>query len=211
MAKTIMIVGLLIAIVTLSVILLKLLKQQQEAAMGGGRPSDKKSSARRHWLLGISGEVEGKTFHIGERAATIGRAASNFIQISHADASRVHCQLKSKGDMLEVTDMNSRNHTLVNNEQIKEQMLFDGDLLTVANCVFEYKEEGEFDFNDAFARKNVDSNSIRPTMMGQDNQPVEELVMRALEKTDGDVIKAAQLTKVRVDIVEKCAEKWKRR
>lgn len=206
MGKTLVILVLLVAIVVLSVVLLRTYRAQQEALTqpkaGVGTPKE-----RRHWLIGLSGEVEGKTFHIGQRTATMGRAGSNFVQIAHADASRVHCQLMARSGKLEVTDMESRNKTLVNNDPIKVRLLQDGDLLTVANCIFEYKEVGNFDKNDAFARKVVDSSSVRPTVMGMDDAPIEELVMKALAKTGGDVIKAAQLTRLQVHVVEKYAKR----
>jgi hypothetical protein len=215
MVKMILVSILVSAIITLSIILLQRLKQNKMAPqpiMIGHRslspvpPTSRRAPLRireqqRHWLIGIAGEVEGNTYHIGNRTVTLGLAVSNFIQVDHKDASRVHCRLAVKHGKLEVTDMNSQNQTFVNQQPITIHQLKDGELLTIANNVFEYKFEGNYQNNAAFARKNPGSHSYRPTVVGDDSS-LEELIERALERAGGDVLTAAQLSNIRLDKIQ---------
>ena len=83
---------------------------------------------RRNVLVGIDGDVNGKTFHIGMRTVTMGRSSSNFVQTLDEKASRTHCQFKPSLEGLFVRDMNSRNGMRVNGTPITaEELLEDGD------------------------------------------------------------------------------------
>src|SRR5688572_12375044 len=58
-----------------------------------------------NWLLGVGGSVEGKSWFVGDRTATIGRAAQNAIQVAAPEVSRVHCQVRGDGESLRVCDL----------------------------------------------------------------------------------------------------------
>ncbi|MDR0868458.1 MAG: protein kinase [Planctomycetota bacterium] len=61
-------------------------------------------------------------------------------KINHPSLSRRHCQLTLAGDAYEITDLNSRNGTYVNNERIyaAPRRLDGGDLVRLADLTFRY-------------------------------------------------------------------------
>ncbi|MEL6179968.1 MAG: FHA domain-containing protein, partial [Myxococcota bacterium] len=115
------------------------------------------STVRRNWLVGQSGSVKGKNYHIGSRSVTIGRGIGNYVQITDPNASRIHCKLSPVPYGLEVRDNESRNGTLINRERITVQVLKDGDELKIGDDSFIYRAEGNFGDNAGLKRKAADA------------------------------------------------------
>ena len=63
--------------------------------------------------------------------AVIGRGSDTDIRLHDCWASRTHCEISSLDDTIVVRDLESRNGTLVNGEQITEAPLLPDDRLTV--------------------------------------------------------------------------------
>jgi hypothetical protein len=67
----------------------------------------------------VSGEGQGRTYSLPEdRALTIGRDASNDIQLDDRKLSRIHCQIEVIASRCQITDLNSTNGTMVNGRRI---------------------------------------------------------------------------------------------
>ncbi len=149
------------------------------------------AGGKRNWLIGTGGDVEGKTFHIGDRKGTIGRGAGNFVQTTDTDASRVHCQFSPAPYGLEIKDTGSSNGTLVNGKKIQAAILHEGDEVQIGEARFVYRAVGDFgvDFG-VQARKAVGQKTANPTRMGSP-MDLKEMLRGALMDSDGDIDKAA--------------------
>ncbi len=71
--------------------------------------------------------------------AIIGRGADADVPLADCWASRTHCEISALDGTLVVKDLESRNGTLVNGEQVTESLLLPGDRLTVGITSLEVK------------------------------------------------------------------------
>ncbi|HSC82274.1 MAG TPA: FHA domain-containing protein [Pseudomonas sp.] len=86
-----------------------------------------KADATQRWFLQvITGEHEGKKFHISG-SMTFGRSVKCELCFSDAELSRRHCEFFLKGDVLEVKDLASANGVLINGERRGTAVLQPGD------------------------------------------------------------------------------------
>jgi hypothetical protein len=73
---------------------------------------------------------------------TLGRGADANIAVSDINASRMHAQLQSQGDgSWVITDLDSTNGTKVNGKRVSNQVLHEGDRITIGltNYLFTYR------------------------------------------------------------------------
>lgn len=198
MLKVLVFVGLALFVLLVTVAIVR----RQDT---GGRPAPRLRSSSDHrpvqpsgshssvnWLVGLGGDVEGRTFHVGGRVVTLGRGVSNYIQTTDGNASRVHCQFSPVPYGLQVIDMGSSNGTLVNGEPIEVQVLKDGDIVEIGEVTLRYHKQGDFRRNDALERKSVGQQTENPTQFIDANKSLGQLARVALESTGGDVEAAAQ-------------------
>ncbi|MCS6770921.1 MAG: FHA domain-containing protein [Kiritimatiellae bacterium] len=101
-------------------------------------------------LIGMSGDLKGKSFPIGEEEVTIGRASDNLIAISNATVSGHHAVIKREGDAYVLRDLGSTNGTRVNSREIKEAVLRPKDLIQIGSVEFLFNSE-TMSFEDAQA------------------------------------------------------------
>ncbi len=130
------------------------------------KAAPKPAGPKKNWLVGEGGPLDGKAFHIAKRQVTIGRAPSNFIQVTDPNVSRQQCQVKPHPDGIEVVDMTSTNAMMVNGQAVGQAVMKDGDMLQVGTAAFIYRAEGDFGKNAAWAPKEAgDSVRTSTTMM----------------------------------------------
>jgi hypothetical protein len=166
------------------------------------------SSVRKNWLVGVTGEVQGKSYHIGERMVSIGRKPSNFIQINDQDSSRIHCHLKPSPNGMVISDMKSRNGTFVGKTRISAPVeLSEGDIVKVGTASFRYHRAGDFDRNDAFERKTADASVNAETSA---SEGLDSLITRALRDAGGDVEVAAKRLQVPAALVQGFVDRQRR-
>jgi transcriptional regulator with GAF, ATPase, and Fis domain len=95
-------------------------------------------------VLGIAGPFQGTAFSLSEKNVSIGRDPSNDLWIADHALSRQHCLLVSHDGQFAIRDLGSKNGTLVNGMPVGEQLLHDGDHISVGDSVFIFQlEEGE--------------------------------------------------------------------
>ena len=70
-----------------------------------------------NWLQGTGGAAQGRAYHVGSRALTIGRQVGNYIQVVDDEVSRVHARLLGTTGGVQVTD-ESQSGTFVNGERL---------------------------------------------------------------------------------------------
>jgi pSer/pThr/pTyr-binding forkhead associated (FHA) protein len=81
-------------------------------------------------LVTIGGEMSGQSFDLKVEKTTIGRVSDNTIHIPHSSVSSHHCQVLLSGEDVVVKDLESKNGTFINNQQITaETVLKPGEIL----------------------------------------------------------------------------------
>ncbi|MGM0559051.1 MAG: FHA domain-containing protein [Myxococcota bacterium] len=172
------------------------------------------SSARKYnWLVGKSGDVEGKSFHVGKRTATIGRGVGNFIQIGDENSSRVNSQFEGVAAGLRIKDMDSSNGTRVNGEQLAPEefrRLEDGDEVQIGDTVLIYRREGNYRDAALTDTKDVKASQQKQTQALGSVGGAGDLtaqVKEAVERAGGDYEKAAREVGLDPELVERIVEK----
>jgi diguanylate cyclase (GGDEF)-like protein len=90
-------------------------------------------------LIYPAGNELGKRYELGGVAeVTIGRGADCDIQVDRDSVSRKHAKVTKVGSGWQVVDLGSTNGSYVNDNQITEYGLRDGDLLKIGNAIFKF-------------------------------------------------------------------------
>src|SRR5690349_14182907 len=92
-------------------------------------------------LIAIAGPLKGKTFVLPEGDFSIGRDASNRLSLNDQLISRQHALIHAVSGVFTVSDLNSRNGTLVNAVPIKERKLEEGDRIQVGESLLLFVSE----------------------------------------------------------------------
>ncbi len=175
-------------------------------AGGRARPA---SGQRINWLVGQSAGVQGKTFHVGTRTATIGRGLGNLIQISDENASKVHAQFVGSASGLQIKDMNSSNGTRVNGELLEADTprpLGDGDEIAIGDTIFVYRRAGNFQDQALTGKKDVQASQQKQTMAlgaiggGGD---LKSQIEAAVAEAGGDYEKAAEKVGLDAEMIKR--------
>ena len=87
-----------------------------------------------------SGPQKGKTFEIAGDSQVLGRESSGEVQILDQGISRRHAEIFRIGEMYFIRDLESRNGTFVNDNQIKEELLRIGDQIALGNTVLVFED-----------------------------------------------------------------------
>src|ERR1700754_282935 len=81
-----------------------------------------------------------------DRELTLGRHASNEIQIVEEKASRRHCRFRPANGAVIVEDLDSSNGTKVNGRKVTQQALKHGDVIAIGQFTIAFQdEENRFD------------------------------------------------------------------
>lgn len=105
-------------------------------------------------LIGMSGDVKGKSFPITDQDLSIGRNGDNTISINNATVSGHHCVIRREGDRYLLRDLGSTNGTRVNAHEVKEATLKPKDLVQAGSVEFLFNSE-DMSFEDAVASQSA--------------------------------------------------------
>lgn len=181
-------------------------RDQQSRSGGSGKPASRQaggSDQDRNWLIGQSGEVEGKTFHVGTRTVTIGRKPTNFIQLGDSEVSRTHAQLRPAGIRTAIVDMNSSTGTYLNGQKLsprEPQPLEDGDHIKIAGIDFEYKMTGDFQENYGVSSSKATGRKFETSTKKTGGAEWRDTILEKLRETGGDPEEAAELMGVDTEV-----------
>lgn len=121
--------------------------EYEKTVMGdlGLKPSDLKKT-----LVGVLTQEGGGPFPLVDDATTIGRDPSNAISVQDGSISTRHARIVRKDGVFMIEDLQSRNGTFLNGEQITKDAkpLADGDLLRLGKVIMTFnlpKEEASGD------------------------------------------------------------------
>ena len=87
-----------------------------------------------------SGADKGKTYEITGESTTIGREDDCAIQIPDQGISRKHSEIFRIGEMFFIRDLESRNHTFVNEKEIDEELLRIGDRIQIGTTTLVFED-----------------------------------------------------------------------
>lgn len=90
-----------------------------------------KQKPRRHPSLIIRENGQERTVELGRKTTTVGRSHDNHVEIDDINSSRRHCKIERKGSSYEVSDLKSRNGTLVNGILVLRRELRSGDCIEI--------------------------------------------------------------------------------
>lgn len=88
-------------------------------------------------LVSVAGPELGSQFVL-DRNLVIGRSPDCDIQLSAGGVSRQHCKILATDTGFAVEDLDSTNHTRVNDEVVKRQQLVDGDRIRLGRSVLKF-------------------------------------------------------------------------
>lgn len=94
--------------------------------------------AKEACLVVICGLELGKKFNLNRPQIIIGRSSKADIQIDQEAVSRNHCKIINTGNAIMLRDMGSTNGTAVNDENIDEYVMRDGDFIKVGRVIFKF-------------------------------------------------------------------------
>lgn len=89
-------------------------------------------------LVVINGLDLGRKYELNQNSLMIGRSSKTDIQIDQESISRNHALLLNDGSRFLVRDLGSTNGTYVNDRQIQEHTLLDGDQIRVGRTIFKF-------------------------------------------------------------------------
>lgn len=87
-----------------------------------------------------TGHEKGKLHEIQSDSLVLGRDTAAEIQILDPGVSRKHAEIFRIGEMYFIRDLESRNHTYVNQRQISEEILRIGDQVTIGETVLVFED-----------------------------------------------------------------------
>jgi response regulator RpfG family c-di-GMP phosphodiesterase/pSer/pThr/pTyr-binding forkhead associated (FHA) protein len=90
-----------------------------------------------------NGPAKGDCFELSEKPLTIGRDPTCHVQVLDKGASRKHSEIFRIGEMCFIRDLESRNGTFVNDQQIDEELLREGDRIQIGATVLVFESQGE--------------------------------------------------------------------
>jgi len=172
-------------------------------ATSAGEGSSSQNQQKRNWLVGKSGEVDGKTFHVGSRTVTIGRKPTNFIQIGDSEVSRIHAQLRPAGARAALVDMNSSTGTYLNGEEITPNETYpleEGDTFKIGSVTFEYRMTGDFEQNHGVSSVKATGQKFETSTKMTGGAEWRDTILERLEEADGDPKAAAEKMEIDTEV-----------
>jgi transcriptional regulator with GAF, ATPase, and Fis domain len=87
-------------------------------------------------LLFITGPLRETTYALSNAETPVGRDPSNALAISDPSLSRRHCVILREHDQYKISDLESRNGTVVNGTSVRESFLQHGDQISIGDSAF---------------------------------------------------------------------------
>ena len=89
-------------------------------------------------LVVVSGSLLGTIFRLEDALTTIGRDVVNTITVNDAGVSRRHAVFERVKERVFVRDLGSKNGTFVNEDEVRERELADGNLVYVGHGTYKF-------------------------------------------------------------------------
>jgi two-component system, cell cycle response regulator len=96
-------------------------------------------------LVVIYGQDLGRKYNLESPTLVFGRSSKCDVQIDQESVSRAHSKIMNQGKTIRIRDLGSTNGTYVNDEQIEERTLADGDLIKIGRTIFKFLSGGNIE------------------------------------------------------------------
>ena len=106
----------------------------RQMSMPGRQSMDRRTPS----LVVVSGSLLGTIFRLEDALTSIGRDAVNTITVNDAGVSRRHAVIERYDERVLVRDLGSKNGTYVNDDEVRERDLSDGDLVYVGHGTYKF-------------------------------------------------------------------------
>jgi hypothetical protein len=87
----------------------------------------------------LEGGRPSRTYSLAKPLVTLGRLPESDVVVTDPGASRQHARISNANGAFVVTDLGSTNGTLVNDHEVREHELADGDRITIGETVLEFR------------------------------------------------------------------------
>ena len=139
------------------------------------------------WVVVIKGSDEGKTYRLGQRPMSIGRSASNFIQMTDPQVSRRHCRLTPIPGGFEIIDMTNSGGTVIGGKAVTIQPLRDRDIITIGGAELRYEAKASYPMDHTLGRRQIGAAQEAAT------QVVGNVLAAAASASDGGLDEVLEL------------------
>ncbi len=160
---------------------------------------------RPHWLVATGGDLDGKTWWLGERTATIGRTPDNMIQVNEKGVSRTHARLEHSGAGPVLVDLESSNGTHVNGRTVQRTTLVEGDMILIGNQAFRYEAVANHLQDAAMGWREAGGGVHLDTMIGS-SADLKSAIQLELDKKNGNVSEVAKSLGITQELVIRIME-----
>ncbi len=109
---------------------------------------------------------------MSQEVTVIGRRSSCQLQVPRAEVSRRHCEIRQRGQELQLRDLGSRNGTYLNGKPVTEAIIKPGDRLNVGPVTFVFQIDGKPEKIGSPQKLKIKGDSAKP---GTDDLLGEEL------------------------------------
>jgi len=108
-------------------------------------------------LIYPTGPDMGRKYPLEGDVCLIGRGSDCDIVVDLDSVSRRHAQIERRQSTIIITDLGSTNGTYVNEKQVQERALSDGDQVKIGNAIFKYLSGGnvESSYHEAIYRMTI--------------------------------------------------------
>lgn len=132
-------------------------------------------------LFVIQGRDQGRRFNLEHDVVTIGRDNSNIVQLHDSEASRHHAEIRSSSGDHVLIDLQSSNGTFVNEQQVTEHHLTNGDRVHIGRTLFIFTGVED---SSSVRLPNVD-------IIGRGESSENSRIVKSLRQEDGSQILAS--------------------
>jgi len=119
-----------------------------------------------------------------KKRISIGRTGDNDIVLDNRGVSRKHAQIEFNGQAAVIIDNESLNGTFVNNRKITEELLRDGDSITIGKFTLTYYTEGKREESSA----GLDGTMVLNTKKQRDLIQSDKLEKEIVQRMGGSVL-----------------------
>lgn len=91
------------------------------------------------WLVAVNKVINNEVYVLHEGKMKIGTGDDCEVKINRKTISRHHAMLVSENGKYQISDLNSKNGTFVNNFQIYNRQIIDGDIIKFGDAEFKFK------------------------------------------------------------------------
>ncbi len=136
-------------------------------------------------LFVIQGRDQGARFELEDGNLSVGRDATNAVQVHDTEVSRRHAEIRRQGKVCLLTDLGSSNGTFVNGNRVQEHELHSGDRVQVGGTLMLFTDPADS------AEKDL---SDKVDIVARDLSGEGSRIVRAMSQKEGSDLLSLDLT-----------------